>query len=223
MITNALNELSSNFDGIKFTRDEMKDHYLKEPNENFAYNLHWRIYNYAQIKFRTSKIAQKQNKNPEQLYSVLIDKFKIDKNHKYPENFDKLLKKERIPTNTPIKNGKIGEICQKYFPKVDKDKITAPGENTFEDIINTMSKENGVCLGFAHPYFLIRYLNNPETAIKNFIKKSNGLIKTTESYHQAYKSNINFSDISSTNKIIEKHGLLPLGGQDNHTSTIVFV
>lgn len=224
MINNALQDLSEKIPDTKFLKEEMDSIYLKKPNENFAYNLHWRIYNYAQVKYRTAQIAKEQNKNPETLYKELMDDFRIDKNQKSPYNFNQLLKDKRISTATSETTQSVDEILSKYFPKVEGEKINSSGENSFDDIIETLSKEKNVSLGFAHPYFLAEKFKNPEEAITNFIHRAKGLIQTSESFHQAYPDwlkNNKAKEIDAINEITKKHNLLPTGGRDNHSANLL--
>jgi len=221
MIVDCLSELSANIKGTKFLKKEMDGFYLKTPNENFAYNLHWRVLNYAQIKHRVAQIAVKKNENPEKLYQDLMSNFQVGKNDKSPNNFDNFLKQRNISTDIPITNDEVTKICKKYFPKIQEGKIHSAGENSFEDIIDAFSEDKNVSLGFAHPYFFAKNLEDPISAAKKLIKNSKGLIKTTEKYHQAYPAWTNREEVEELNKKIEELGLLPFGGQDNHSSQIL--
>ncbi len=221
MIERSLIELSSEIDDTKFLMEEMRGYYLKIPNENFAYNLHWRIFNYAQIKRRISKIAAEQNKNPEVLYKELMQKFMINKNNKSPENFDKMLKTNDIHTNTPSFDSKVDEICKRCFPEILENRIVASGENSFEDIIEMAEKEKDLCLGFAHPYFFTRNFYDPKPVIEDYIKKSKGYLKTTERYHQSYPNWLKKEDIEAVNEMLDKENLLFFGGRDNHSPIFI--
>ncbi len=222
MISNCLNELSSAIPETKFSPAEMQRYYLKKPTENFAYNLHWRILNYSQIKRRVSLMAIEQNKNPEKFYKDLMHDFHYGKNDKSPYNFNKFLLEKNMQTNAPMEDEQVKNICQKYFPALDESgRVKAAGENSFEDIIENFSEDKGICLGFAHPYFFATRFKNPEIAIKSHIEKSKGLLKTTESHHQSYPEFTKKQEIEKTNKIIEDFGLIPFGGQDNHSKNII--
>lgn len=222
MVLNTLEELSSNIKGVKFLREEMDEFYLKKPDENFIYNMHLRVLNYAQVKNRVNQLALERGENPEVLYKSLMENFKIGKNEKSLDNFEKYLEKRSIKPNTPLKTDAIDEICRKYFPKIENGKITAPTEHTFEEIINAASKEQGVFLGFAHPVFLAQNFKNPSVDIGNYIKNSKGLIQATEKFHQGYvgpikRGDITQNDVDEVNLIIDKFELLNVGGVDNHS------
>lgn len=221
MIKDSLAELSAQITDVRFLPEEMNGFYLKTPNENFAYNLHWRVYNYAQVKQRVARIAKQRGENPETLYKNLMQEFKVNKNARTPSNFDKFLSENAIYTDVPKEDSVVGKICNKYFPHVDNGNITAAGENTFNDIITAVEKEKDVCLGLAHPYFLARNFNNPQQAIQNFIDESKGYLKTAEEYHQSYPAWIAAEEINKVNEIIRNMKLMPFGGQDNHSPNII--
>ena len=71
-------------------------------------------------------------------------------------------------------------------------------------------------MAFAHPAYLAEKVENPAETFKYFIENSKGLIKASESFHQAYNERISPDIIESLQTQTEKLGLLNLGGQDNH-------
>lgn len=221
MVLNALDELSSNVKGVKFLKEEMDEFYLKKPDENFIYNIHWRVLNYAQVKNRVSQLAIERGENPEALYKTLMEGFKIGKNEKSLYNFENYLKRNLMAPAAPMETSVIDKICRKYFPKIENNKIVAPTEHTFEEVINAASKEQGVFLSFAHPVFLAQNFKNPSENIGNYIKNSKGLIQATEKFHQGYvgpikKGDITQNDVDEVNLTIDKFKLLNVGGVDNH-------
>ena len=107
-------------------------------------------------------------------------------------------------------------IFKKYAPHFENGKLIAPSENTFEEVIEAFKDEKGIFMAFAHPAYFAERVENPKETLKYFIENSKGLIKASESFHQAYDTRIKPDVAESLQKQTEKLGLLNLGGQDNH-------
>lgn len=219
MIDKIIEEL-----GVCFSINELKKYFLKDNYETFAYNLHLRVHNYAQIKNRVINMAKEQNCEPNKLFEKLMQKYIFDTNGKRKiqkpnityQGFDKYLKENKIKTITKAFDEEIENKCQKYSPKVVDGKIVESSENNFEKIIETLKDDKNLAIGFAHPYFFAKDLVNPKETLTYMVKNSKGLIKTTEKFHMAYSNSINKSKIEEYNKILDDLNLIPLGGYDNH-------
>ena len=224
MIDNTIKELGSGF-----SINELKKYFLNEKYETFAYNLHMRVHNYAQIKNRVINIAKEQNTNPDNLFEDLMQKYVFDTNGRRKvqkpnvtyKGFDKFLKESCYQTKTLIFDEEIEKKCQKYAPKVINGKIVEDSENSFEKIIETLKNDKDIVIGFAHPFFFAKDLVNPEETLKSMVKKSKGLIKTTEKFHMAYNNSIDKNKIEEYNKILDNLNLIPLGGYDNHRANFI--
>lgn len=227
MIDDMIGDLAKNMPEIRFSKQETKGFFIEPNRELFKYGLHWRIYNYAQVKQRMSGLAKQWGKDPEHIYYEIMPQWHIFREHKCPESFESFMQNRMVDlTKTKSVNNKITEICQKYFPHTENNRVLASGERTFEEITEALSKEEGAVLGFAHPAFFAKHFNNPEPIITEMVENSNGLLKTTEKYHQGYfiplqKGVISQELIDKTNKTIDKYNLLPLGGHDNHQKTVL--
>lgn len=224
MIDNTIENL-----GAGFSINELKKYFLKDNYETFAYNLHYRVHNYAQIKNRVINIAKEQNTNPDNLFEDLMQKYVFDTNGRRKiqkpnvtfQGFDKFLKENKIETKTEMFDEEIEKKYQKYSPKVVNGKIVGDSENNFEKIIETLKGDKNIVIGFAHPYFLAKNLVNPKETLTYMVKNSKGLIKTTEKFHMAYSNSIDKNKIEEYNKILDDLNLLPLGGYDNHKAKFI--
>ena len=221
MIDNAINKL-----GKGFSRSEMENYFINKDGETFAYNLHYRIRNYAQIKKRINKIAKESNENPDLLYRKIMQNYvfsykRVPKPYVSPEGLENYLKQNNIKTKTEIYDKKIDEICEEFFPKIVDGKIVSNTENSFEKIIETFKNDENVVLAFAHPYFTAQEMTNYKKEFENLIKLSNGKIKMAEIYHQSYPQNIPIDKINKINQYLLKKNLISLGGRDNHSSNLI--
>ena len=226
MINNMIDGANRQFGEKCFSREEMGEYYLKRPNENFAYNLHYRVLNYLQVKNLINKMARENNLDANQLYLQYMKQWKTGKNFKSVDNFIEFLKQNGTLAQKPADNDSIFELCKSSFPKIEDNRVVAPAESTFEDLIGLFSEDKNAVLGFAHPVFTFKSFKNRESAIADLISKSKKLIKTTEKYHQAYyypikNGVISQKDVTEINGIIDKYGLTDLGGRDNHSAHLM--
>lgn len=223
MIEKTISELKKHFGDSCFAKEDMDEFYLKRPNENFVYNLHLRVLNYAQVKNKVNELALNNNLDSSILYQDLMSKWRVGKNDKSLNNFLRFLSLNGYDSTIPENSNIIEEICKNNFPKIENGKIIAPSENTYEDIVEFFSKDDDVVVGFAHPAFTFKSFLNYQKRIGEMIEKSKGVIKTTEKYHQSYaypikNGAITQGDIDGINFSIDKYGLLNLGGRDNHSA-----
>lgn len=213
--------------GDGFSRHEMENYFINKDGETFAYNLHYRLRNYAQIKNRVNNIAKEQNCDSHALYEKLMNEYvfypggRVGKPFVSPEGFNEYLKRKQIETNTPIIDDRVNDICNEFFPKIVDGKIVSNTENSFEKIIDTLKDENDVVLGFAHPYFLAEQMTNFKSEFDKLLSMSKNKIKFTESYHQAYDDKLPKDVINSINEFLESRGLIPIGGRDNHRGSFL--
>ena len=208
MTINFINDASKKNSLAKFSIEEFSNYYEIEKYGN-QMNLHWRIYHYIQTKQAVTQLASRENKDPNILYQQIMEGCK-------GASVGLLHDRGKLPAD-------IGEsdvfrsIFQKYSPHFDeKGELLAPGENTFEEVMEAFKDEKGVFMAFAHPAYLSEKVENPTETLKYFTEHSKGLIKASESFHQAYRSHIKQDDVEAFQKATEKLGLLNLGGQDNH-------
>lgn len=223
MIKNTISEVTKKYPDINVSKKDTMNFIDAKKDYVFAYNSHWKVYNYLQLQNRAVKIAKEQNK-PQDFLTKIIKESKI----KTPHDFDNYLKEQNIQTQTPIIDENLSDLCKKFFPKIENDKILAYSENTFEEVIDAFSKEKDVIMGFSHPAFLVENMAE-ETMRKNlqyYIKNSKNMIKLTEKYHQAYEepiknNNITQDFIQKSNKLIDEFGLVSIGGRDSHSSDFI--
>lgn len=219
----VLSELNSDFKELNLTKKEA-DNLFRNGKDNLCmFNNHWGILNYAQIKNKAVELS-KETQKPLEFFLNMIKENQILN----PYQFDEYLKHQNINTSTQITNEKIDKICKKHFPHIEQKKIFSLDENTFEELISAFSKEKNVVFGFAHPAFLFENINeqNIPHAIENYINASNGKLKISEKYHQAYNFAISRNEmtqdfIDKINNIIDKYNLLFVGGRDNHTKSFL--
>lgn len=207
MIHNFIKEASKACPLTKFSFDEFSKYYEFEKYGNLM-NIHWRVYHYAQTKHAVTQHASRMNQNAELLYAKIMENSK-------GASIGKLHDDGKLPADIQESEA-FKDIMHKYEPHVENGKIIASSENTFEEVINAFKDEKGIFMAFAHPYYYAERVDNPAEGLKYFMEHSNGLIKASESFHQAYQSRIRPEDIENLQKETEKLGLLNLGGQDNH-------
>lgn len=207
MIQNFIKDASKECPLTKFSFEEFSKYYEFEKYGNLM-NIHWRVYHYTQTKHAITQYASKINKDPELLYNKIMENSK-------GASIGKLHDEGKLPADIQ-ESQNFKDIMHKYEPHVENGKIIASSENTFEEVINAFKDEKGIFMAFAHPYYYAERVDNPVEGLKYFMEHSHGLIKGSESYHQAYQSRIKPDDIEHLQKETEKLGLLNLGGQDNH-------
>ena len=218
MVKTAISETSKKYSDVPFSEEDAFKFIHDKKDYIFAYNSHWKIYNYVQVQNRAVKIAKEQNK-PQDFFTSVIKEHRI----KTPYDFDNYLKNQNIHTQIPIIDENLSNFSKTFFPKIENEKIVAPSENTFEEIIDAFSKENGVILGFAHPAFLVENMTSStiQKNIQYYINNSKNMLKLTEKYHQAYEepvkhNSITWDFIHQANKILDEFGLISIGGRDSH-------
>ena len=220
MIDNCIEKL-----GKGFSRADMENYFINKDGETFAYNLHYRLRNYAQIKNRINKMAEESNQNPQNLYNELMNGYVFNLGHRKvtkpfvsPQGFDEYLKSIGKTTKTNIIDNNVEKICEEFYPKIVDGKVVSNTENSIEKILETLKDEKDVILGFAHPYFLAKEMKDYKKEFTNILKMANGKIQTAEIYHQAYNSQVNQEYLQEVNDFLLSQNLIPLGGRDNHSA-----
>lgn len=209
--------------GKGFSRADMENYFINKDGETFAYNLHYRLRNYAQIKNRINKMAEESNQNPQNLYNELMNGYvfgqnrrKVPKYNVSPQGFDEYLKSIGKTTKTDIIDSDIDKICEEFYPKIVDGKVVSDTENSIEKILETLKDEKDIVFGFAHPYFIAKEMKDYKKEFSDILKMANGKIQTAEIYHQAYSPQINRKYIQGVNDFLLSQNLIPLGGRDNH-------
>lgn len=219
MIVNCIDKL-----GEGFSRSDMDNYFLNHDGETFAYNLHYRLRNYAQIKNRINKMAKIWNDDAGHLYKYFMDGYvfghgRVPKPFVSPEGFNEYLKRTNVYTETQIIDENIDKICNEFFPKIVNGRVVSDTENSFEKIIDTLKDDDNVILAFAHPYFTAKQMSNYKKEFSELLNFANGKIKLSENYHQAYSSNIPKNEIEEINNFLLGKNLIPIGGRDNHAGS----
>lgn len=211
MINNVIAEAQKLCNLTKFSFEEFAKYYDFKRNGNLM-NIHWKAFHYIETKQAITVLASQTKKNPEALYAEIMKDA--------PGVAVGTLKAQgKLPHDIPEEAG-FKNILKKYAPHFKNDKLVATSENTFDEIVDTFSKEPNIFMAFAHPCCFAQHINNPAKGLKYFTDRSKGMIKASESFHQAYQGGIKEPFISNIQKETEKLGLLNLGGRDNHNAKL---
>lgn len=198
--------LKDRFPDVNYNYEEFRN--IFAPEKTMITNIHWRVFHYGQTKKAVAELAKLKNEPVGKLYMEIMSK--AGKNKSLGS-----LKDKKLVPDYLCENSLITELHNKFKPDY-KDKVETCSEKTVEEIFNAFSQDKGTVMGFAHPYYMTERLYDVKTFAGELVKKSNGLIKLTESWHQAYRPKIPQHKIEEINKILEEFNLLPLGGRDNH-------
>lgn len=207
MINNFINEAGEKCPLTKFSFDEFSKYYEHKKYGNLM-NIHWRIYHYVQTKHALTRHAANINQDAEILYKNIMENFK-------GASVETLKTNGKIPFSINEVSDFDG-ILKKYSPHFENGKLVAASENSFEEIIENLKEEKNIFLSFAHPGYFANHVENAGESLKYFTENSKGLIKASESYHQAYKENVDKNFIERLREKTESLNLLNLGGRDNH-------
>lgn len=213
MAQNFLSDIKTFMPDIDFSADEMNRYF--STGKTFLMNNQWRVHHYAQVKSGITQMARTQGKNPQELFYEIMKK----NNSKVCTLY--ALKQQGLVDKYINEHDYITQLAkEKYSPYIKNGKVLALAENNFEEIIETFSKEKGTFLAFAHPAYVINKMHTMKEVIDfitSCVKNSKGLIKASESYHQAYRNNlVSQSDIENLRKTTQGLGMLNFGGRDSH-------
>ena len=215
--------------GNGFSRSDMENYFINKDGETFAYNMHYRLRNYAQIKNRINLMSKEYNIDSRVMYKHLMNEYifdgkkrKVQKPHVTPESFDEFLQENLYETKTPVIDENIDKICKEFYPKIKNGKVVSNTENSLEHIMEVLKDNDSILLGFAHPYFTARQMSDFKSGFDELIRIGQGKIVFSENYHQAYPKKL--TDYSETRQYIDdihgyllSKGLIPIGGRDNHS------
>lgn len=211
MVKNFITEAGKACPLTKFSFDEFSKYYEFEKYGNLM-NIHWRAYHYTQTKHAATVQANKTGQDPQAFFEQIV------KDTKFP-TVDSLKKSGKLNSEAND-SPELKGLLDKIAPHFENNKIVAKGENTFEEVIDTFKDEKDVFMAFAHPYYFTEYTGTIKDTLKYFTEKSKGLIKASETYHQAYTQRVNMKDVATIQEETEKLNLLNLGGRDNHDANL---
>lgn len=211
MAKNFINEAAKHFPLTKFSFEEFSKYYEFEKYGNLM-NIHWRAHHYVQTKQAVTLYSNITNNNPESLYTSIM------RNNK-GASVGSLKNNNSLPADYS-ENDTLTNIFKKFAPHFENNKITASSENTFEEVIDAFKDEPNIFMAFAHPAYYAQHVDNPAEGLKYFTEHSNGMIKASEAFHQAYKADVKDAQISEIQKITENLKLLNLGGRDIHNKNL---
>ena len=208
MIHEYISDVSKMFEYADFSIEEFHKIY----GENYIMNYQWKVHNYAQTKNAVAGLAISQNRDKALMYNEIMSKTSRWEKTLYN------LKQAGLVPESYGEDSRIMDLCRnKYSPRYDNGKINYNCETNFEDIIKTFGNDKNIFGAFAHPYYVTERNSQAENLLKDFVSKSNGFIKATESHHQAYRISSGINDINRFNEtLVKTNNLSELGGRDNH-------
>ncbi len=222
-IESSLKYASENIANIKFSEEEYNSYFLRKKTPYCMLYQHWRIFQYVNLKMRITQIAKELNKNPEELYSKIMPELpRFGGFDGYALN--KYLENNNINNNSKTYLDEAYNIMKEISPHYKGPLFINKADSSFDEIVTLANQENAQ-LAFAHPGFTLQNMTKSTMAenVRNYIEKSDGRLKYSESYHQAYPpNNITAGEIEETNKIMENAGLISIGGRDMHRDNFKF-
>lgn len=228
-------DINKFFDKIQQRRKQVAEDFIKDLNQKFGYanftyeefsktylnkkhflmmNNQWKVHDYAQTKNAVAGLAGFKNRNKEELYAEIMSKTSEKKSR-----LCDLRKQGLVPQSYGDDSNITALARNKFTPHNVNGSIDFAGENNFNDIVSVFGKREGVFGAFAHPYYINERTTEAKSLVSDLVTRSNGLIKATESYHQAYQPSIDLADVEKFNKeITSANNIAELGGRDNHNS-----
>lgn len=211
-IKEYIEEMNRMFSYADFSYEEFNKFYSHNPKSaNHIMTYAWKAHDYCQTKNAVAGYAGELGKDKAAFYNEIMTKAG-DKKALFQ------LREQNLVPQSYGEDSRITDICKdKYISHLKDGKIVPIGQNHIEDICKIFGKGEDTFFAFAHPYYLSEKTSTPMNVIDDVIKKSNGYLKGTESYHQAYKK-VNPEDVKVFNKkLMDKYpALVQLGGRDNH-------
>lgn len=213
MVLEFIKDLNRLIDFGDFSIEEFNKNFGK----NYMMNYQWQVHHYGQTKTATSGIAISKNIDKSKYYEEIISKI----SNKDKKNLYELRQQGLIPADFGD-DTRITELClNKFSPRDINNKTNYCAEANIDDIIRVFGRDSEIFGAFAHPYYMTERSSQVEPFIEDIVKRSNGFIKATESYHQAYNSNVDMNKVENLNKaLVARNKLLELGGRDNHEKDI---
>ncbi len=213
-IDNMLKEISSAIPLTDFNRSELIKTYNLNP-DCLMMNSHWPVEHYAQTKHAITIQASRQKKDSSVLYNEIMNRIDVKNRNMW------YLKNNNFLDNDINESSIISSVRKKYQPQLQNNRIVLQNESSFENLIDLFKGDDNVILSFAHPYFTAAKFYSPKKSLSHFIHKSQGLIKISEAYHQAYPKDVNIDRVDEVNDYLKT--LLKIGGSDNHKSSYIEV
>lgn len=205
-----------------FSKEEYLKHFHIKGKKLCFLNQHWKIFNYLLTKFRITKLAQEEGKNPEELYSAIAKELKGIN----PHNLNEHIKSKYPKSSTDTMDSKLKNLIEKeIFPLNEADeRVKTEFEIHFRDIVEYSRKENAV-LGFAHPAFTMQNFSKDklEAGMQKLVEESHGQVKFAEKFHQAYPigHEIQQGELEEYNSVLDRLKLVNIGGRDNHKDKFI--
>jgi len=208
MIKNFIAEADKRCPLSNLNFEEFSKHYEFEKYGNLM-NIHWRAYHYVQTKHAAAIQAGANGRDAGKFYEEIVNGMPFP-------TIKKLKDSGKLNPGTMDEAPEFKDILEQAKPHFQDGKLIAQSENTFEEIIDAFKDEPEVFMSYAHPFYFTEYTGNIEPTLKYFTEKSEGLIKASESYHQAYGERVKPEIIEEIKNQTEKLNLLNTGGRDNH-------
>lgn len=222
-----INDAISDYSMLSTYSREEYDKFFNPKNKKPCFlNQHWKIWNYVLTKSRVIEMAKEQNVKPKVLYEKIYNEMKANKKSMTPYELNNYIKNKNIQTNSKEFDESLKcRLLNKIFPqKIDENKVKTDYELQLSDIAEYAKKENLV-IGFAHPGFTMQNFlpENQLEKMQYLIKQCKGRLKFTEKYHQKYQigKDISADELKQYNAILDKLGLINIGGRDNHSKSFI--
>ena len=207
MVKTFISEAGKRCPLTKFSFEEFSKYYEFEKYGNVM-NIHWRAYHYVQAKHAATIQASKIGQEPQAFFENIM------KGTNYP-SIQKLRESGKLGSDMQDAP-EFNDILRNVAPHFENGKIIAQSENTFEEVIEAFKDESNIFMSYAHPYYFTEYTGDIANTLKYFTENSKGLIKASESYHQAYTPRVDMTEVEEIQAETTKLNLLHTGGRDNH-------
>lgn len=204
--------------GYNFSEAEYNKFWRPKDDRYWAMNQHWGLFHYANLKTRITDVAKEQKKSPETLFDEIMTHFAQNNMNKNGESLDRYLRENNISITGASYDKRIVDLKYDICPEQKGMLLYAPYESSFEKIADFAQKEDAV-LAFAHPGFTVQNMKSG-LMLEEMEKmvRTSGNIKCAEKFHQAYPpENITPDEIKECNGVLDKLGLIDIGGRDNHS------
>lgn len=211
-IDNMLADIRKALPLTDFNKDELIKTYNLNP-DCLMMNSQWPVNHYAQTKHAITIQASRRGIDASKLYADTMKNIDVKNRNIWYLKKNNVLDKDIDETNI------ISTVRKKYEPHLQNNQLILTNESSFENLIDLFKDDCNVVLSFAHPYFTAMKFHHPNKALNSFVYKSNGLIKISEAYHQAYPDDVSLQKVNETNDYL-KH-LIKIGGSDNHKETYI--
>ncbi len=205
-----IENLKQKYGYADFSYEEFRKIY-NSGRDYFMMNNQWKVHHYAQTKNAAAGLANSKGTDKSQFYEQIMAQTDNNKTLSY------LREKGLVPSSYGDDNN-ITALCKEKFSPVQRNNGTYyAGENSFDSIVRAFGGDDNVFFALAHPYYLTERTNHVSEAVRELNTKSYGLLKASESFHQAYNSSLDRNAVEKLNKeLVSDNEFLELGGCDNH-------